>query len=168
MHKGGWFPLNLFTKRIGCEKRFWCQPCREDPEWRKQMGAPEECPYGITVENASSQRQKPEIKPTKPTITIPVEEGKEPKKGCGGCQKAIHGAVGLTKAALGIGYASPDVIAQRRATCAQCEHAMGDIRNIMTRCAICDCFLAAKTKLASEKCPIGKWLQEPNLTDKGR
>jgi len=39
----------------------------------------------------------------------------------------------------------------RMAVCASCEFYVG------SRCQKCGCFMSAKTKMATAKCPIGKW-----------
>jgi tetratricopeptide (TPR) repeat protein len=44
-----------------------------------------------------------------------------------------------------------DLQRRRLQTCATCEHHTG------LRCKICGCFTAAKSRLAHESCPIGKW-----------
>jgi hypothetical protein len=43
------------------------------------------------------------------------------------------------------------IIAQRLKTCNNCEHHTG------VRCRLCGCFTSAKTRMAHEECPIGKW-----------
>lgn len=45
----------------------------------------------------------------------------------------------------------PDVQRLRLQTCNACEHHTG------MRCKICGCFTGAKSRLAHESCPIGKW-----------
>ncbi len=78
--------------------------------------------------------------------------------GC--CGKIIKGAAGLAKAAAGIDKADSRTIAARRAACLQCEHLHQDGRLRMSTGAICwecRCFLIAKTRIAGETCPIGKW-----------
>lgn len=61
----------------------------------------------------------------------------------------IHGAVGLVKAATGIDKAPDDVIAERARLCAECVHGEGRVL-----CGVCSCVLAAKQRLASERCPL--------------
>ncbi len=80
--------------------------------------------------------------------------------GC--CGKIRDGAIGITKALFHIANASPDVIARRRDVCRACPHAM---RNpdpkfaancgltTLSRCEQCGCFIAAKTRVASERGP---------------
>jgi len=80
---------------------------------------------------------------------------------CGKCAKKIAaGVVGLTKAALNIDRAPDDVIEQRRATCRACPFASPCTSNPLKFCTCmkCGCVLKAKTKIASESCPVGKWL----------
>ena len=50
------------------------------------------------------------------------------------------------------GIASPEVKAMRLSTCDACPHRLKS-----GRCAKCGCVLAAKTGIAAEACPIGKW-----------
>jgi len=90
---------------------------------------------------------------------------------CGDCHKSAlqtvaDGVVGLSKAALGIGLAGPEVIARRRDVCRQCPNASRskDAKfapfnglTSFSRCAACACFVSAKTRLASEQCPLGHW-----------
>lgn len=53
----------------------------------------------------------------------------------------------------GSGFKTTPADLQRRRieTCSTCEHHTG------MRCKICGCFTAAKSRLAHESCPIGKW-----------
>lgn len=53
-------------------------------------------------------------------------------------------------------------VAQRRAICSQCPQVfqiqvfnVGEI--VGPQCGLCGCFLNAKTLLAAEQCPAGKW-----------
>jgi hypothetical protein len=60
------------------------------------------------------------------------------------------GAVGLTKVALGIDPAQSRAVAQRDVLCNACpqlRHTLG-----LRRCGVCGCILAAKVRLASQKC----------------
>jgi Tfp pilus assembly protein PilF len=54
-------------------------------------------------------------------------------------------------ASSGFKTTAPDVQRRRIEICTTCEHHTG------VRCKICGCFTAAKTRLAHESCPIGKW-----------
>ena len=65
--------------------------------------------------------------------------------------RITHGAIGLTKAALGRERADDATIATRYALCMACDkHAIGV-------CTACGCLCAAKVRVASEACPDGKW-----------
>ena len=77
-----------------------------------------------------------------------------------------RGLIGLGKVALGIGLDEPDTIRHRRDLCRECPEAMRredwadrPSRGLTTlsRCKLCRCIIAAKTQVAAEKCPAGKW-----------
>lgn len=81
------------------------------------------------------------------------------------CGKIVRGCAGLAKAALGIA-APPAAVAERRDACRGCDRASRNpsprhvaARGLTTlsRCAECGCFIAAKTLLQSETCPLNKW-----------
>jgi len=81
---------------------------------------------------------------------------------CGGTKKIVHGAIGLAKAALHVELADAKVIAERREICRQCDHSEKRLfanRVLISRCRVCGCFIAAKTSLKSESCPLSppKW-----------
>lgn len=75
------------------------------------------------------------------------------------CRSVIHGAVGLAKAALGIGLSDDATVETRRAICRACDSAVRSKYkpDWVCRCRECNCNLKAKTMLASESCPLGKW-----------
>jgi tetratricopeptide (TPR) repeat protein len=54
----------------------------------------------------------------------------------------------------GLKTVPPSVHQQRTRTCSGCEHHTG------VRCRVCGCFTAAKTRMAHEECPLGKWPAE--------
>ncbi len=69
---------------------------------------------------------------------------------------AVKVAASFTKsmavwAASGMKVMSKAEHAKRYATCCTCEHMVGHM------CTRCTCLAYAKTKLATEKCPVGKW-----------
>lgn len=81
--------------------------------------------------------------------------------------KVAHGIVGLAKSALGISLCPDEVIYQRRSKCAPCEYSTKNEKKINTptkglttfsRCTLCRCNIASKTRLAKEECPIKLWL----------
>jgi hypothetical protein len=67
------------------------------------------------------------------------------------CCGKIKGAVKLVKSELNIGISSPEVVANRRTVCEECDQWDHG------RCRECGCFTYAKTKLTNERCPLGKW-----------
>lgn len=88
--------------------------------------------------------------------------------GC--CGKIINGAVGLAKAATGIGTVSLQVMQERRDVCRECDQAtrspdpkfaVNKGLTCLSQCKPCGCYIAAKTKVASESCPLGKWHKLP-------
>jgi len=50
--------------------------------------------------------------------------------------------------------ARPSTVEDRRSLCDPCEH------NKMGICRRCGCIIAAKTRFANQKCPIGLWHRE--------
>ena len=82
---------------------------------------------------------------------------------CGNCLK---GAAGLAKVALGMDAAPDAVIAERRDACRMCDRATRNPSpryvaamglTTLSRCQECGCFIAAKSMIAGETCPLGKW-----------
>ena len=64
------------------------------------------------------------------------------------------GVAGLTQAALMPSrHASSPMIANRRQACKICPS------NKWGVCDVCHCLIPAKTVLATETCPLGKWSQ---------
>ena len=76
-----------------------------------------------------------------------------------GCSQIAKGAAGLAKATLGIDRADDATIETRRNLCRACPEAVPCIKNTAKFCMCnkCGCLLKAKTVIASEKCPLGKW-----------
>ena len=87
---------------------------------------------------------------------------------CGNNNKAglahlVHGAVGLTKALVGIDRAPVAVIAARRAICRQCDRATRHKDGVrVLRCLECKCWIKLKTRIAGETCPLGRWKPRPD------
>ena len=78
----------------------------------------------------------------------------------------FRGALGLSKAALDLEPVSDEVRQQRRKTCAACPAAtrtksLGRLPlSVLTpasTCSACHCNLFAKTRIAGETCPRGRW-----------
>jgi len=62
-------------------------------------------------------------------------------------------------------WASRETIAERARTCAGCEW----LFRPTGQCKRCGCFVKLKVKVASQNCPINKWVPEPHsdLLDNG-
>jgi len=74
----------------------------------------------------------------------------------------VRGAVGVVKAATGVGAASPEDYRSRWDICLACDqHDAG-------ACRACGCFTGAKVRVASESCPVGKWVQVQAVLNEGR
>ena len=52
--------------------------------------------------------------------------------------------------------APTSVSQQRLAVCMTCEH-LKDKYTLRKRCAVCGCFMEAKSRLPGMSCPLGKW-----------
>ncbi len=63
----------------------------------------------------------------------------------------LEGAVGFVKAVVGIDRADDITILTRRAFCVRCP------KRHKNKCVVCKCYLAEKTVVASQNCPLGKW-----------
>ena len=83
----------------------------------------------------------------------PIESKDSGCKTCGakGLKKLIMGGAKLLKSELGIDAADAETVQNRMNICLGCEKYNFGV------CEDCGCFTAAKVKLSSEKCPIGKW-----------
>jgi hypothetical protein len=78
---------------------------------------------------------------------------------CNGCGSIAHGAISIAKSMVGLDRAPEDVIESRRKTCRDCPEAEPCLVTLgkKCKCKLCGCLLTAKTSLASEVCPLGKW-----------
>jgi hypothetical protein len=88
--------------------------------------------------------------------------------------KIIHGAAGLARAATGIDAVPLTVLMQRRDVCRGCEYATRNPApryavnkglTSLSRCTRCHCFIAAKTQIGSEFCPLGLWKAFPGISE---
>lgn len=72
--------------------------------------------------------------------------------------EVAHGVAGLVKVAIGRDRASDELIAQREAICAECNHAVMRL-GLFHQCDICKCATGAKVRLKGEHCPLTppKW-----------
>ena len=79
-----------------------------------------------------------------------------------GLAHLAHGAVGSIKAIVGIDRAPAAVVAARVQVCRQCDRATRHKDGVrVLRCLECTCWIKLKTRLAGEKCPLGKWISGP-------
>lgn len=60
-------------------------------------------------------------------------------------------------AASGFAFTHPDILAEREATCRACPEWDAAALNCTGRCRKCGCSTWAKLRLATERCPLGKW-----------
>lgn len=82
-----------------------------------------------------------------------VAPTKAPKRSA---KEVISGAVGLAKAELGIDKADDILIRKRKEICVLCPDGLYDFGQC-TGMGGCNCYLAAKVKIAGQKCPKGHW-----------
>jgi len=73
-------------------------------------------------------------------------------RNAGFLRRLARGVPGLLKSELGIGMAPDEVIQRRKELCLACEHHDFGV------CNECGCYLKAKTAIASEACPLNKWV----------
>tara|TARA_R110000824_G_scaffold360181_1_gene547901 strand:+ start:49 stop:663 length:615 start_codon:yes stop_codon:yes gene_type:complete len=97
---------------------------------------------------------------------LPAGQKPPKKKGCSSCAKKgfmglLQGGAKLLKAELGIDAADDETMAKRKGLCLSCPiYDFGVCRETDDDgkdLGGCGCFVAAKIKLAGEKCPKGKW-----------
>jgi hypothetical protein len=60
--------------------------------------------------------------------------------------------------AAGSPMRTPEQSAECQAICQSCEHWKAPKRRGKGKCSHCGCFLASKIRMATESCPLGKWL----------
>ena len=95
------------------------------------------CPNNIPCKQRNQVAQQARIIVEKPLTTKQV---------------AKQFGASMTKwAKSGFKTASKPAHAQRYATCVTCPHMVAHF------CEKCKCLVLAKTKLATESCPLGKW-----------
>jgi len=98
------------------------------------------------------------------------KKSKKGKKPCSACEKKrnwsklkrlVTGGSKLLMSELGIDAATEDTIIARKELCMACDSYDFGV------CNECGCFTAAKVKLNSEECPLGKWATVEVTTDGG-
>jgi hypothetical protein len=60
-------------------------------------------------------------------------------------------------ARAGFATPPPEILAEREATCRACPEWDAKALNATGRCRKCGCSTWAKLRMATERCPIGKW-----------
>lgn len=70
-------------------------------------------------------------------------------------QNFTHAIARFTRS--GFAATPPDILAQREATCRSCQEWDAEALNKTGRCKKCGCSTWAKLRMATEKCPLGKW-----------
>jgi hypothetical protein len=63
--------------------------------------------------------------------------------------------------ASGFSPTPPEILATREATCRACPEWDAEALNATGRCRKCGCSTWAKLRMASERCPVGKWETVP-------
>lgn len=81
---------------------------------------------------------------TAPTLSLPQ-------------QAANLGKALVNWTASGFSPTPPDILATRKATCRACPEWDAAALNGTGRCRKCGCSTWAKLRMATERCPIGKW-----------
>jgi hypothetical protein len=72
-------------------------------------------------------------------------------------QAASLGKSLLNWTTSGFSATPPDILAEREATCHACTEWDAAALNNTGRCRKCGCSTWAKLRMATERCPIGKW-----------
>jgi len=80
-------------------------------------------------------------------------------------QAASLGKSLLNWTASGFTATPPDILAARESTCRACDEWDAAAMGGTGRCQICKCSTWAKIRMATERCPIGKWESVPSLTE---
>ena len=76
-------------------------------------------------------------------------------------QAANLGKALVNWTASGFSPTPPDILATREATCRACPEWDATALNNTGRCRICKCSTWAKLRMATERCPLGKWEPVP-------
>lgn len=69
-----------------------------------------------------------------------------------GLSRAAASALGAAVRGEAV-VSTPEQVAARRAECDACPHFVAETE----RCLACGCFIAAKIRLSTERCPVGRW-----------
>ena len=128
------------------------RPAVENPDER-QAQMPEEL-RRIVAETSQPRRPENTLSPLPEALSKPPEELSLPSMTQ--MAKNVLGSLGKTikAAATGQGVKVTQETAEARlAICRSCPF----FRTSDERCSKCGCYMAVKTYLRAEKCPVGKW-----------
>lgn len=64
---------------------------------------------------------------------------------------------GTRWASSGFSTTQPEILAERESTCRACPEWDAQALNATGRCRKCGCSTWAKLRMATERCPLGKW-----------
>ena len=123
--------MNFIESEI-CLSRQHCRMCLTNDAFRKNMNAPEGCPFGVKVGS---------LEPSLPAKTI-----------------NLAGSVS-SWVKSGLPICSKEVLSDRFDICKGCEFWDQSGFTGTGKCQKCGCSTQAKLRMATEKCPIDKWMQ---------
>jgi hypothetical protein len=141
-----------FLDSATCKDRKMCRVCRFSKPWRTEQSAPEECPNGVTRENA------PVIIAPPPDPSLLEKAKSFPPPDHSLLHKASLLAHSIAPWAInGFKLVDEETLASRMEICKGCEFwdAAGFVGT--GRCQKCGCSTQAKLRMATSKCPEGKW-----------
>ena len=121
-----------FTLTNHCKSRAHCNQCRQSKSFRSLVNAPDICPFGITA--------------TISTIDKAISLSKST------AEWAING---FKKTPI-------EDFKKRLSICLSCEFWNKSGFAGTGSCEKCGCSTQAKLRMATSKCPIGKWAEEEN------
>lgn len=94
----------------------------------------------------------------KPDLSCPLPEPKwTAEKNTFLDQLSSFGQSVVNWTASGLPTTPPEILAAREATCRACAEWDAAALNSTGRCRICKCSTWAKLRMATERCPLGKW-----------
>jgi hypothetical protein len=100
--------------------------------------------------------------PSAGTCRLCIERGENTPEHAGKTPMLAKRAASLGKSlaswtASGFAATPPDILAEREAACRACPEWDAKALNNTGRCRICKCSTWAKLRMATERCPLGKW-----------
>ena len=147
-------PKNFFTSPL-CKSRRSCRECRVSPVFRRAMvphfddveDVDFECPHGVTIDEFINPAP---IEPEPLEMPALLDQGKNLLAAVG--RVAVAGAKKLAGEDVAILVDATET-KRRLAVCSFCPF----FSSADKRCSECGCFIEAKARLATEKCPQGCW-----------